>query len=97
MTDPADIFSRTRALIIELSSAGLGIECYGRGLVRARMEKNIRAMEGNCIELGRLLSQALQMQMILLDQIKKEPRADVVDMRGVNIGGRGWGWVTYDD
>jgi hypothetical protein len=89
MTDNADIFHRTRALIGELSAAILGAAGRNIGIERARTYSDLRNMERNCAEMGTLLAQALQMQMILLDQIKREPRADVVDMRGVNIGGRG--------
>lgn len=89
MTDPSDIFSRTRALIGELSAALLGAASRNIGIERARTCGDLRNMERNCDDLGRLLAQSMEMQMRLAVQIAKEPRADVVDMRGVNIGGRG--------
>lgn len=74
-------FSRVRFITSEISSAVLAAGTRSIGIERARTECNLRLMERNCDDLGKLLSQALEMQMILSRQIAKEPRADVVDIR----------------
>lgn len=95
VTDPADIFHRTRALIGEISAALLGAASRNIGIERARTCGDLRNMERNCAEMGLLLAQALAMQMVLAKQIEKETwemefkRRAEADVRGVNIGGRG--------
>lgn len=88
--DPADIFNRTRALVGELSAAILGAGTCNIGTERARMDCDLRTMEGNCREMGKFLAQAIEMHKTLAYKIEKEAwelefkrraEADVVDMR----------------
>lgn len=96
MNDPADIFNRTRFLTAELASAAINIKLASDNIVRecARMiiaqdARNLADYAKHCDELGKCLRQAAIMQKSLARQIAREPRADVVDMRAVNIeGGR---------